>query len=40
MRLFVLALVAFAGLSVAACEDKNPVEKAADEVEDVIDEAN
>jgi hypothetical protein len=24
----------------AACEEKGPVEKAADEVEDVIDEAN
>ena len=40
MKSLLLALVAIAGFSLAACEEKNPVEKAADEIEDVVDEAN
>lgn len=40
MKNFFLALAALAGFSLVACEEKNPVEKAADEVEDVVDEAN
>ncbi len=40
MKKLLLAVAAFASFSLAACEEKNPVEKAADEVEDVIDEAN
>jgi predicted small lipoprotein YifL len=39
MKSLLLALVAFAGFSLAACEEKNPLEKAADKAEDVIDEA-
>lgn len=40
MKSFVIALAALSCAALAACEEKNPVEKAADEVEDVIDEAN
>jgi predicted small lipoprotein YifL len=40
MKHLLLAFVALAGFSLAACEEKNPVEKAADEIEDVVDEAN
>ena len=41
MKNLLLAFAAlFASVSLAACEEKNPVEKAADEIEDVIDEAN
>ena len=40
MKPLLLAIVALAGFSLAACEEKNPVEKAADEVEDVVDNAN
>jgi len=40
MKSLLLTLAALAAVSLAACEEKNPVEKAADEVEDVIDKAN
>jgi len=40
MKSLLITIVAIAGFSLAACEEKNPVEKAADKVEDVIDEAN
>lgn len=40
MKQLLLALAALSVASLAACEEKNPVEKAADEVEDVIDKAN
>jgi predicted small lipoprotein YifL len=40
MKRILLALAALASVSFAACEEKGPLEKAADEVEDVIDEAN
>jgi hypothetical protein len=40
MKSLLITIVAIAGFSLAACEEKNPVEKAADKVEDVIDEAH
>ena len=40
MKSLLIALVAVAGFSLAACEEKNPIEKAADKAEDVIDKAN
>jgi hypothetical protein len=40
MKKLLLTLAAVASFSLVACEEKNPVEKAADEIEDVIDEAN
>ena len=40
MKKLLLALAARASVSLAACEEKCPLEKAADEVEDVIDKAN
>ena len=40
MKKLLLALAALASVSLAACEEKGPLEKAADEVEDVIDKAN
>jgi predicted small lipoprotein YifL len=40
MKKLLLALAALASVSIAACEEKNPVEKAADEIEDVVDEAS
>jgi len=40
MKTLLLTLVVIAGFSVAACEEKNPIEKAADKAEDVIDKAN
>ncbi len=40
MKSLLLALAALAGFSLAACEEKNPLEKAADKAEDVIDKAN
>jgi hypothetical protein len=40
MKTLLLSLVALAGFSLAACEDQNPVEEAADKAEDVIDKAN
>jgi len=40
MKQLLLALAALSAVSLAACEEKNPVEKAADEVEDVSDKAN
>ena len=40
MKTILLALVALASLSMAACEKKNPLEEAADKAEDVIDKAN
>ena len=39
MKKLLLTLAALASVSFAACEEKGPLEKAADEVEDVIDEA-
>lgn len=39
MKMLILGLIAMAGLSLAACEEKSPLEKAADKAEDVIDEA-
>lgn len=40
MKSLLLTLATLAAVSLTACEEKNPVEKAADEVEDVIDNAN
>lgn len=40
MKTLLLALAAVASLSMAACEEKNPLEEAADKAEDVIDKAN
>jgi predicted small lipoprotein YifL len=40
MKTLLLAIVALAGFSLAACEEKNPLEEAADKAEDVIDKAN
>ncbi len=40
MKTLLLTLAALSAVALAACEEKNPVEKAADEIEDVIDEAN
>lgn len=40
MKAVLLALAAFSAFSLAACEEKSPLEKAADKAEDVIDKAN
>lgn len=40
MKQLLLTLAALTAVSLAAREEKNPVEKAADEIEDVVDEAN
>jgi predicted small lipoprotein YifL len=40
MKSLLLTLVAIAGFSLAACEEKSPLEEAADKAEDVIDKAN
>jgi predicted small lipoprotein YifL len=40
VKSLLLAFVVLAGFSLAACEEKNPLEKAADKAEDVIDKAN
>lgn len=40
MKSLLLAFIVLAGFSLVACEEKNPLEKAADKAEDVIDKAN
>ena len=39
MKALLPALAALSAFSVAACEEKSPLEKAVDKAEDVIDEA-
>lgn len=39
MKAVLLALAALSAFALAACEEKSPLEKAADKAEDVIDEA-
>lgn len=40
IKSLILALAALSAASLAACEEKSPLEKAADKAEDVIDEAH